>query len=71
MTCVIPIRKIAGVYKTTKIHFLSPPPPSKIFFFIPVTTFSGGAVGYISWWQLRDTIFGGSFGIQHLMAAVG
>ena len=42
------------VYITTKIHFLTPPHLRKSFF-IPVTTFSGGAVGYNIWWQLWDT----------------
>ena len=41
------------MYKTTENHF-----------FIRVTTFGGSAVGYNIWWQLWDTTFGGSCGIQ-------
>ena len=52
--------------KPPKFFFLSPPPHFENYFFIPVTTFSRGAVGYNIWWQLLDTTFGGSCGIQIL-----
>merc|ERR1712242_273449 len=56
--------KKQGCIKPPKFIFLSPPPPSKIIFFIPVTTFSSCTVGYNIWWQQWDTTFGGSCGIQ-------
>ena len=52
----------SGVYKTTKIHFFYHPPPSKIIFLSQLRHLVAA-----QW----DTIYGGSCGIQHLVAAVG
>merc|ERR1711884_125979 len=60
-----------GCIKPPKFIFLPPPPTFENHFFILLTTFSNGAVGYNIWWQLWDTTFGGSCGIQHFVAAVG
>ena len=45
---------LQGCIKPPKLIFY-PPPHLQKSFFIPVTTFSSGALGYNIWWQLWDT----------------
>ena len=59
---LLSIERISEVYKTTKIHFFIPPPPSKIIFLSQLRHLVAA-----QW----DTTFDGNCGIQRLVPIVG